>query len=105
MISRLPAARRYRERAQDLLSLPRPFPAAPAGSGLKTVPGETGPPLVGSTLGFLRDPWAVAESRYAKFGPVSWGNMFGTRFVTVIGPDGCEAVLSNRDKAFAMTRS
>jgi cytochrome P450 len=73
----------------------------PEGSGLKGVPGVGGIPLIGATLAVMRDPVGMARKRYAEFGPVAWGWLLGQRTVTVHGPEAAEAVLVDRDKAFA----
>ncbi|MGH3242274.1 MAG: cytochrome P450 [Spirillospora sp.] len=73
----------------------------PAGSGLKAVPGVGGIPYLGSTIAVMRNPIGTARRRYAEYGQVSWGWLLGQRTVTVHGPEGVEAVLVNRDKAFA----
>ncbi len=78
-----------------------PLAEPPAGSGLKPVLGEPGPPLVGKTLLFMRQGPALALDHYRRFGPVSWTNMFGMPMVTVIGPEATQAVLTNKDKAFS----
>jgi cytochrome P450 len=74
---------------------------APAGSGLKEIPGDAGLPLVGHTLETLRDPIGTADRRKAKYGPVFWGRFLGKTMVTLVGPEAAETVLLNRDKAFA----
>ncbi|WP_019633262.1 cytochrome P450 [Actinomadura atramentaria] len=73
----------------------------PAGSGLKPVTGAPGVPYIGQTLQVMRNPFGTAADRYRRFGPVSWGWLLGQRTVTVQGPEAAEAVLVNRDKAFA----
>ncbi|MFI0357876.1 cytochrome P450 [Actinomadura sp. 9N407] len=73
----------------------------PEGSGLKPVRGHPGIPFVGNTLQVMRQPFKVARKRYEEFGPVTWGWLLGQRTVTVQGPEAAEAVLVNRDKAFA----
>jgi cytochrome P450 len=82
-----------------------PLPARPLAlpptPGLKPVLGDAGLPLVGHALGSLYDTLGFARRRYARFGPVSWGEVLGTKIVTVIGPEGAEIVAGNRDKAFA----
>ncbi|WP_354701677.1 Putative cytochrome P450 136 [Paraconexibacter sp. AEG42_29] len=80
---------------------PRPLAPAPAGSGLRPVMGTPGLPVVGSTLGFLQNSLAYMRRFHADFGTVFWTNAFGTRLVLVVGPDGIETVLANRDRAFA----
>jgi cytochrome P450 len=73
----------------------------PQGSGLKPVPGVPGVPYIGSTLAVMRDPIGMARKRYDQYGPVAWGWLLGQRTVTVQGPEAAQAVLVNRDKAFA----
>ncbi|MFC5185292.1 cytochrome P450 [Actinomadura harenae] len=79
----------------------RVLAAPPAGSDLKPVIGDPGIPLVGSTLRAMRHPFELSRERYEQFGPVSWSWLLGQRAVTVQGPEAAEAVLVNRDKAFA----
>ncbi|MEO5873979.1 MAG: cytochrome P450, partial [Streptosporangiaceae bacterium] len=74
---------------------------APEGTDLKPVPGDPGLPYLGYILTSMRDPVAFSRQRYDKFGPVSWSNFLGKRMVTLQGPAAAEAVLVNRDKAFA----
>lgn len=74
---------------------------APADSELKPVPGDSGLPLLGHGLEYLRDPVKMWENRYKRYGPVSWFETFGRQFVALLGPDASDVVLSNRDKAFA----
>ncbi|MEV5568752.1 cytochrome P450 [Spirillospora sp. NPDC052269] len=79
----------------------RVLAAPPPGSDLKPVVGAPGIPLVGSTLQAMRRPVELSRERYERFGPVSWSWLLGQRTVTVQGPEAAEAVLVNRDKAFA----
>jgi cytochrome P450 len=94
-------AQHYRARAQELLAMPGPFPAAPPDSGLRTVQGEPGLPIIGHSVDFVRDPLAVARQHYDRYGPVSWTCALGIRGVLALGPEASETVLANRDKAFA----
>jgi cytochrome P450 len=100
-----PIALRARGIAASLVDLvpeaTRPLAAPPAGSGLKPVMGDPGLPVVGHSLGIFDDPLGFARRAHERFGPVSWGRVLGARVVSVLGPDGIEEVLTNRDKAFA----
>lgn len=78
--------------------------AAPPGGDLRPILGEAGPPIVGHTLHFMRDPLALNRYLYGKYGPVTWINAFGIRMVSAAGPDAVERVLVNRDKAFSNGR-
>jgi cytochrome P450 len=79
----------------------RPLAEPPPGSGLAPVMGEPGPLLVGQTLLFLKDNLGFSRRFYERYGTVFWGNSLGTRVVSVLGPDGIETVLTNRDQAFS----
>lgn len=72
----------------------------PARSPLKAVSGDGGLPVVGHTLEYIRDPLTLFRSRWDKYGDVSWLTMAGQRWITVLGPDACQEVLQNKDKAF-----
>jgi cytochrome P450 len=79
----------------------RPLADPPPGSGLEPVMGEPGPPVVGHSLLFLKDNLGYSRQFYERYGTVSWGNSLGTAIVSVVGPDGIETVLANRDRAFS----
>lgn len=74
---------------------------APAGSDLTPVPGDSGLPLLGHGLDYVRDPLKMWADRYDRYGQVSWFRAFGLQVVALLGPDACEVALANRDKAFA----
>jgi cytochrome P450 len=78
-----------------------PLAAPPPGSGLKPVMGDPGVPLVGHTLEFLHNGLPRARDYYARFGTLFWSGGFGIQMVNVVGPDGLETVLTNRDRAFS----
>lgn len=69
--------------------------------GESTLPGDGGPPLVGYTLRYLRDPAPHWRMRYDRYGPVSWERTFGLRVVTLLGPDAAGLALRNQERAFA----
>jgi cytochrome P450 len=68
---------------------------------MEPVLGEYGPPLIGHTFSSLHDMVGFARRQRDRYGPVSWVGGFGTRMVFVLGPDGIEQVLTNRDRAFS----
>ena len=80
---------------------PRPLAEPPPGSGLKPVMGDAGVPILGHTLRLMSEPLEYAREVLEKYGTVSWGMNLGRPMVGVIGPDGLETVLANRDKAFS----
>jgi len=69
--------------------------------GVAGLPGDGGPPLVGYTLRYLRDPAPHWRARYDRYGPVSWERTFGLRVVTLLGPDAAGLALRNQERAFA----
>jgi cytochrome P450 len=79
----------------------RPLADPPPGSGLKPVMGDSGPPIVGHTLGVLIDPLDGARRSFDRYGLVLWQGLLGRQIVMVGGPDATEAVLLDRDKAFS----
>ncbi len=79
----------------------QPYATPPAGSGLRPILGDPGPPVIGYSFAYLGDPLQFARRRYDHYGPVSWSRAFGIRVVSVLGPEGAGEVLANRDKAFA----
>ncbi len=83
----------------------RPLSKLPPGSRLRPVQGTIGLPIVGHTgaviAAMVGEPMVVMRHRYDTYGPVSWAHMFGRRMIFVLGPDACESVLQNRDRAFA----
>ena len=72
---------------------------APA-ADFAAIPGSSGLPLVGHTYAFATGRLTATHHWYEKFGPISRVNAFGKTWVNVDGPDGCGAVLQDRDKAF-----
>ncbi|BDE58787.1 cytochrome P450 [Prescottella equi] len=75
--------------------------APPAQSGLRPVAGRPGLPLVGQVLAYIRDPLALMQRQWDRYGEVSWFSMLGRRWLAVLGPDACQEVLQNKDRAFA----
>lgn len=67
----------------------------------RQIPGDRGLPVIGHTLEYIRDPLEVFRRRWEQYGPVSFFSGMGTRWVTLLGPDACEAALHNKDRAFA----
>lgn len=72
----------------------------PAQSQLQPVSGRSGLPGVGHVLEYIRDPLALMQKHWDRYGEVSWFSMVGRRWVAVLGPDACQEVLQNKDRAF-----
>lgn len=65
------------------------------------IPGDAGPPLLGYSLHWMRDPRGLIEDRHRRYGDVSWSRSFGARTITMIGADASQLILVNKDKAFS----
>ncbi len=99
-------ALRARDTAATLLEqLPAtgvaPLAHPPPGSDLKPVMGEAGVPVVGHSLSVMQHTLDHARRFRAEYGDVFWTGAVGIRLVIVLGPDGIETVLTNRDRAFS----
>ena len=68
---------------------------------MEQMSGSRSWPVVGSTLAYVRDPQALFDRQWDQFGPVSRISFLGKPWALLLGPDACEAVLTNREKAFA----
>jgi cytochrome P450 len=73
----------------------------PPGSGLEPVRGDKGFPFLGLGIHTIRYGPAFQIQLLRRHGPVSWWQVFGRKIVAAAGPDAVQAVLSNKDKAFA----
>ncbi len=77
-------------------SAPAAPPASPpgsAGAALALPPGSTGLPLLGETLGFLRDPYAFVAERAAKHGPVFRTRILGKDTAVIVGGESAAAFI------------
>lgn len=68
---------------------------------LDHIPGEDGLPLVGNTFRLLRDPTGFGRRMVKTYGKIFRNNAFGSRSVSLIGPEANELVLFDRDKIFS----
>jgi cytochrome P450 len=93
--------RRLGGAASDVLAIPRPFEAPPAGSGLRHVHGGRGLPVVGHVPAMFLDPTRWARRRFNRYGAVSPLNLAIKRGIVALGPDATAEILVNKDKAFA----
>lgn len=101
-LTSLPLPRAVDARLLDTAHRPsEPFAEPPPGSGLKAVPGDYGPRMIGHSIEAMRFGLEYGLRRYERYGPVSWSGMFGKRIVSLVGPDAAQAVLTNRGKVFS----
>lgn len=70
-------------------------------SGYKTIPTEKGWPVIGTSLRYLRDAHNFALENWKKYGEVSCFYGFGTRVISLLGPDASQFVFQNRGGLFA----
>ena len=70
-------------------------------SDLSHIPGESGPPIIGTTLRVLRDPAGYGAYMVQKYGPVFRANAFGIPTVNMVGAEANELLLFDRDKNFS----
>src|SRR6185437_3587969 len=83
--------------------------AARAGEGLiepslddvRHIPGEDGWPVIGLTFRLLADPKAEVARLAARHGLVYRSRAFGLRNINLLGPEGNEFVLFDRQKTFS----
>jgi retinoid hydroxylase len=54
-------------------------------------PGRTGPPLIGETLPFVRNPYRFLEDRWARYGNVFRSNVVGRQVAFLSDIEGAEA--------------
>ncbi|KRB78174.1 cytochrome P450 [Nocardioides sp. Root190] len=76
-----------------------------AGQTIRELPaigkGDKGLPFLGRVTDYARDPVALMQHQWDTYGPVSPFPFLGQTFVMMLGPDACEEVLRNGEKAFA----
>ncbi|WP_194852705.1 cytochrome P450 [Nocardia sp. SYP-A9097] len=80
---------------------PAELAAAPAGSALKPVTGDRGLPFVGMMLDYMQYGPAFQYELHRRHGDVAWFYGIGLKFLSVAGSDAVQAVLTNKDKAYA----
>lgn len=68
---------------------------------LDHIPGDYGPPLIGYTFKFLPDPFAVLDSIYQKYGPVSKVSLTFQKMVVALGPDYIRQLTLDKDQVFS----
>ena len=62
---------------------------------------DRGWPVVGRLFDYLADPVGLMHRHWTTYGPVSTLRVLGSDAVLLLGPDACETVFRNKDKAFA----
>lgn len=65
------------------------------------IPGSYGAPVIGSTLGFVRDAERWATTRYDTHGSVFKARVLGSERVVFVGPDAVRDILMDRNDNFS----
>ncbi len=66
-----------------------------------SLPGESGLPVLGHSLGFLYRPIDLALELEARLGPVFWVSALGITGVAMLGPAANQLILRNPDDVFS----
>ena len=68
---------------------------------LDHIPGSYGPPLLGQTLEYFRDPFPFAQRRYREYGELSRMSAAGARVLLCLGPDLMQRILLDPQHDFS----
>ncbi len=68
---------------------------------LRTIPGESGLPLLGHALKFMRNCNQLYSDMYAKYGAVYYNHFLSRKAVHLLSPEGNEFVLLDREDNFS----
>ncbi len=78
-----------------------PIPLPAEVDSFSHIPGEIGPPLVGHTLAFVRDPEKLTRTMRARHGRNFKIRLFGYPTLIVGDPDSVKAVLLDQERNFS----
>ncbi|MGB5076494.1 MAG: cytochrome P450, partial [Sphingorhabdus sp.] len=68
---------------------------------LSHIPGENGPPIIGTTFRVLRDPPGYGAKMVKTYGKVFRTNAFGNPTISLVGAEANELMLFDKDKLFS----
>jgi cytochrome P450 len=68
---------------------------------LSHIPGESGPPIIGTTWRVLRDPIGYGQHLMDTYGKVFRTNSFGNPTISLVGAEANELVMFDREKLFS----
>jgi cytochrome P450 len=74
---------------------------APKDSGLQSVPGDMGLPILGHALTAMALGIEFLNSRLETYGEISWMRGLAMPFVLALGPEAAQEVFANNDHAFS----
>ena len=72
---------------------------------LKEVPGESGLPVIGHTLRFMKNCNQLFDDMSNKYGPIYYNRFLNSKVVHLLSPQGNEFVLLDRQKNFSSKRA
>jgi cytochrome P450 len=70
---------------------------------LEHVPGDNGPPIIGSTFAYLADPWGFDDKLARRFGPVTRTRILGRTSIATTNIDLAAEVLVDRERCYSST--
>ncbi len=70
-------------------------------SAARTIPGESGLPIVGHALRFMKDCNRLYDEMYARYGPVYYNSFLMVRTIHLLSAEGNEFVLQDRERNFS----
>ena len=101
----LHAAMSHLPAAPSAISPTRPLATPPRGSGLMTVSGDYGYPVVGWMLNWMyASPIDWSADVRDTYGNLSWSGMLNRRVLNIAGADAVQQVLINRDDHWSSER-
>ena len=68
---------------------------------LKDIPGESGLPIIGHTLQFMKNCNDLFSKMHDRYGPVYYNRFLAAKVVHLLSPEGNEFVLLDREKNFS----
>ncbi len=82
-------------------AIDEPGPSRSRQTGGSKIPGPSGLPLIGQTIGFVRDPYGTYFRAREQYGDIFRLNVFGADWTVLAGPDALEHVYLNREGIFS----
>lgn len=70
---------------------------------IRHIPGDSGAPVFGDTLHFLRDFNGLTQRKYDRYGPIFRVNVLFQDVIVMLGPQANEAVLKDPGRNFSST--
>ncbi|AGB25693.1 cytochrome P450 [Mycobacterium sp. JS623] len=82
-------------------AVPSGLAPAPDHTGLQSIPGDKGIPILGHTVTAAALGNEFLEHRLETYGEVSWSSGLGMPIVLAFGPEATQEVFANKEKAFS----